>query len=284
MSPGYSYRASVKSDASDELINTYVLRPAAGVLVRLLYPTPVTPNQLTLAAIGFGLLAAALYYHGGPLATALAGLSLTAKDLLDSADGQLARAKGMFSRAGRFLDSIGDIAVNGAVFAAIGAALARDGAQTGVLVACAAGFLGLSLRVSYHVFYQTSFLHLESAYAGNRVSEEIREGDLQSDRFTLSLQRIFLVLYGWQDALMARLDAWSRGGAGTDAAWYGDVMGARLSGFLGLGTELMLLTVCSLTGRLDVYLTANIVGMNLVWGVAVGYRRYVLATRLRRSA
>jgi phosphatidylglycerophosphate synthase len=281
VSAGYHYRASVKSDASDELINTFLLRPAAGILVRLLYPTAVTPNQVTIAAILAGLLAAVLYFHGGSLAVGLAGATLTLKDLLDSADGQLARAKGKFSRAGRFLDSIGDIVVNFAVFAAIAATFLREGASGMVLLECAAAFLGVSLRVSYHVFYQTAFLHLASAYQENRLSEEIREEDLQSDRLTLRLQRIFLFLYGWQDAIMARLDRWCRGDVEPASAWYGDVTGVRLSGFLGMGTELMLLTVCSIAGRLDIYLTANIVGMNMVWGFAVGYRRFGLRSRLR---
>ena len=121
----YSYKESLKSDASDELINTYILRPVAGLLVRALYRTRVTPNQVTLAATASGLAAAALYWQGTPLLTALAGICLTGKDLLDSADGQLARAKGLFSRAGRFLDSIGDFAVNLAVFPAIAVAMVR---------------------------------------------------------------------------------------------------------------------------------------------------------------
>ncbi len=277
---GYSYEVSVKSGASDELINTYILRPIAGLIVRSLYRTPVTPNQVTLAATAAGLAAAALYSQGTPLLTALAGLSLTAKDLLDSADGQLARAKGMFSRAGRFLDSIGDFAVNLAVFCAIAVAMVRGGSGAGAPALCLCAFLGLSLRVSYHVFYQTSFLHLRNAYTGNRTSEEILEEDANEDRLTSSLHRTFLILYRWQDAFIARLDAACRGRSGTsgvtDERWYGDVTGVRLSGFLGLGTELFLLTTCSVLNRLDAYLWINAVGMNLLWLLCVAYRGVIL--------
>ena len=105
------FRDSLKSDAyyADELINIYLLRPVASVIVWLLSPTPVTPNQLTLAAIVVGFAAAAAY-AGGPIV--LAALLVSAKDILDDADGQLARAKQMYSRRGRFLDSIGDFAVD----------------------------------------------------------------------------------------------------------------------------------------------------------------------------
>jgi phosphatidylglycerophosphate synthase len=277
---GYSYKQSVKSDASDELINTYILRPIAGLLVRALYRTSVTPNQVTLAATASGLTAAALYWQGTPLLTALAGICLTGKDLLDSTDGQLARAKGLFSRAGRFLDSIGDFAVNLTVFSAIAVAMARSGSGAGAPLLCLCAFLGVSLRVSYHVFYQTSFLHLRNSYTGNRASEEIREEDADEDRLTSSLHRTFLFLYRWQDVLVARLDAACRGRSGTsrvnDEKWYGDVTGVRLSGFLGLGTELFVLMLCSVIDRLDVYLWINAAGMNLVWLVCVLYRRMIL--------
>ena len=284
MTSKYLYKASVKSDASDELINTYALRPLAGILVRVLYPTRVTPNQVTLAAAACGLVAAALYWQGTPLFTAIAGLCLTGKDLLDSADGQLARAKGMFSRAGRFLDSIGDFAVNLAVFGAIAVAMIRAGSGAGTALLSLCAFLGVSLRVSYHVFYQTSFLHLRNAYTGNRTSEEIRTEDAGEDRLTSSLHRTFLVLYGWQDALMARIDAACRGvsgaGEGTDGQWYGDVTGVRLSGFLGLGTELFLLTACSLLNRLDDYLWINVAGMNLLLMACIAYRGVILRGKI----
>jgi phosphatidylglycerophosphate synthase len=280
MTEDYSYEASVKSRASDEPINTYVLRPAAGFLVRALYRTPVTPNQVTLAATAAGFAAALLYLQGTPLLTAAAGLFLTLKDTLDSADGQLARAKGMFSRAGRFLDSIGDFAVNLAVFTTIGAAMMRSGSGPAAPVLCLLGFIGISLRVSYHVFYQTSFLHLENAYTGNRTSEEIRQEDASEDRLTGTLHRAFLFLYGWQDALIARIDAACRGSAAhgeeAERTWYGDITGVRLSGFLGLGTELFVLTAFSLFNRLDLYLLFNALGMNLVLLVCIAYRRAVL--------
>jgi phosphatidylglycerophosphate synthase len=282
----FSYGASVKSDVSDELINTYVMRPIAGLLVRVLYKTSVTPNQVTLAATAAGFAASVLYWQGTPLLTAAAGLCLTLKDILDSADGQLARAKGMFSRAGRFLDSIGDIIVNLAAFTAIAVVMVRSGSSAVAPLLCLCAFLGVSLRVSYHVFYQTSFLHLRSAYTGNRTSEEMRPEDEGEDRLTSALHRTFLVLYGWQDALIARLDAACRGSSlqaeRSRESWYGDVTGVRLSGFLGLGTELALLMVFSVLNRLGIYLGVNVAGMNIIWLACVLYRRVVLRRKIEK--
>jgi phosphatidylglycerophosphate synthase len=284
LSRQYSYASSIKSEKSDELINTYLLRPLAGILVRFLYSTPITPNQVTLVSIFLGFAGAACFSEGGAVAAAIGGLLVTAKDVFDAADGQLARAKQMFSRAGRFLDSIGDILVNAAVLTGIGFGLSRTSDAWWIVPGCFVSFLGISLRVSYHVFYHTAYMHQFDTYGGNRLTEEFTGEDRRGDRTTRTLQRIFLLLYGWQDRAMVRIDRWSLG-RGTPAtagnrAWYGDLTGVRLSGFLGLGTELFLLTACALAGRTDIYLLLNILCMNLVWGVCVGYRRWVLRARL----
>ena len=152
------------------------------------------------------------------------------------------------------------------------------------LLLALAGFLGISLRVSYHVFYQTAFLHLKETYLLNRLTEEIREEDLRGDPRALALQRVFGILYGWQDRVMLRIDRWSRGGENMSVeqrqAWYSDPVALRLSGLLGMGTELFLLTLCSLAGRLDVYLWMNLLMMNCVWGTTTMYRRVVLRPRV----
>jgi hypothetical protein len=281
--PGeYSYDLSLKSDVSDELINVYILRPVAGLLVRILYHTPITPNQVTIAAIICGVVAAALYLAASPTTILLAGVCITLKDLLDSADGQLARAKHLYSRAGRFLDSIGDFLVNLCIFSALGYIL-HDSSGSGWYEGLAAfGFIGTTLRVSHHVYYHTSYLHLQEKYSTNRITEEIRENDLSEDRKTLTLQRVFQVLYGWQDRWMAGIDRWCRGKNTQridNNSWYADGIALRLSGFLGLGTELFLLTVCSVMNQLVVYLYCNLGLMNGIWLASILYRRQVLAHR-----
>lgn len=276
----YSYQRSKKSDVSDELINRFVIRPLAGLLVRLLYPTGITPNQVTHAAILAGFVGAFFYFVGPGTAYIAAGAFVLVKDILDSADGQLARARSQFSRFGRFLDSIGDILVNLAIFLAIGISLGREGNTAFWFLICLAAFLSLTLRVSYHVFYQTSFLHLQKSYEVNRTTEEIRAEDLQQDAWTIRLQRLFQFFYGWQDAAMVRLDRWSQRGHRLDeAVWYGDLKGIRWSGFMGLGTENAVLALFSFAGALPAYLFFNLIVANLVWLGCVAYRRN-LARRL----
>ncbi|MBI5473694.1 MAG: CDP-alcohol phosphatidyltransferase family protein [Ignavibacteriae bacterium] len=286
MTTKYSYASSVKSNVSDELINTYLIRPLAGIVVRVLFSTPITPNQVTLFSTLVGIAAAGFYFTGGATHAIVAGLLITLKDILDSADGQLARAKQQFSRAGRFLDSIGDLVVNVLVFAAIAYALSRPDSSLVAILLGILGFLGSTLRVSYHVFYHTSFLHQQELYQTNRITEEIQREDLHSDALTLRLQRIFLFFYGWQDRLMMRIDAWCRSGIDqppeTPRTWYADKTGLRLSGLMGLGTELFLLMLFSVANKLEAYLIFNVLVLNGLWAGAVVYRRWILRRRITR--
>ena len=296
------FKQSLKSDSyhSDELINIFVLRPIAAVIVWFLYPTRATPSQVTIGAIVIGLAAACAYTLNSPFAIAAAGLLVTAKDIFDDADGQLARAKHLHSRRGRFLDSIGDCLVNIALFGAVTSVVYRIHPGAATIVLGILSFFGTTLRVSYHVYYQVSFLHLEDRYKLNRITEEITEEDQRGDPVAFRLQQIFLFIYGWQDRLMYRIDRWSQGErfqlkshpdkVGTKpktqilselpSAWYSDRFALRLSGLLGFGTEFALLTLCSLFNELHLYLQLNVYVMNGILAASILYRRMWLADNL----
>jgi phosphatidylglycerophosphate synthase len=268
------YRASIKSDESDELVNTFLQRPVAGVITYIAALLPISPNQVTLLSTLSGIAGGVALMVYPPAFTA-AALLLYLKDILDSVDGQLARATTQFSRRGRFYDSLGDFAVNLVVFAGICLALIGEGTPPAfALFLSLAGFVCVNLRVSYQVFYQTSYLHYRGAYAMNRVSEELRHEDRDVDTFTLLLQRMFLVLYGWQDRFVAALDARCRAQHGDPpaVAWFTDRTGLSFNRFFGMGTEFVALTVCCAVGSLHAYVLATLIGFNALWGAAIVYR------------
>jgi phosphatidylglycerophosphate synthase len=281
---GRMYRRSVKSDRSDELINTYLQRPLAGVITYVLAFTSVTPNQVTLISTVFGIIAGCLLALEPPLLPA-AGVCAYLKDIFDSADGQLARATGRFSRRGRFWDSIGDYTVNCFIFTGVCLALVHRGMGTAASVLLSSSaWLCVNLRVSYQVFYQTSYLHTHGAYEVNRVTETLRMEDrAEADRVALALQKIFLLLYGWQDRFIAALDARCRAKAGGPDAgsWYTDPAGLRFNALFGMGTEFVALTLCLCAGSIEAYLILTLGVFNLLWASAVLYRFFFA---LRSSA
>jgi len=283
--PSTFFRQTLKSDAfhADELINIYLLRPIAAGIVWFLYPTRVTPNHVTLVAILLGVMAAGAYALATPVAIALGGVLIMLKDIFDDADGQLARAKELYSRRGRFLDSIGDFVVDVAVFAAITWAVHRSVPSLQTSILGFAGLLGITLRVSYHVYYQASFLHLENRYTLNRITEKITEEDRRGDPVAFRLQQIFVLIYNWQDTLMVCIDRWCMGRNFDERhlpVWYGDRFGLRFSGLLGFGTELTLLAVCSWLDALSLYLWLNVVLMNGILLGNICYRKFILSKNL----
>ena len=114
------YKKSLKIVAAEEFFDLILFRPLAFVLVKGISSTPITPNQLTFAGILFFLAAGICISTGSVEAVLVAGLLIGAGNVLDCADGQLARVKQAGSEFGRILDGIGDYVSAIALFVGIG--------------------------------------------------------------------------------------------------------------------------------------------------------------------
>src|SRR5208283_4632123 len=105
------------------------------------------------------------------------------------------------------------------------------------------------------------------------------------DPVALRLQILFNIVYEWQDKLMYRIDSWCRGKYFSEQhikSWYADRTAMRISGLLGFGTELAVLTICSLMNALQVYLLLNVFLMNGILLLSILYRRIILRSKLMR--
>jgi len=89
----------------DGYVSKYLNRRISEPIARLLVKTPVTPNQVTVAAFGIAVLSLVGFILGQNI---VAGLLAQLSSIVDGIDGSLARLKGMFSTFGGFLDSVLD--------------------------------------------------------------------------------------------------------------------------------------------------------------------------------
>jgi CDP-diacylglycerol---glycerol-3-phosphate 3-phosphatidyltransferase len=133
----------------DSLLSTRAKEAARAVLapvVRLAVALRLTPNAITV--IGFGVVvgAAILIAAGSLLAGALV---LTAGSLLDAVDGALARATGVSSAFGSFLDSTLDRAAEAVLFGGVAAYYLNTAADPAIPVLLALLALAGSFMVSY---------------------------------------------------------------------------------------------------------------------------------------
>lgn len=104
------YQASLKSMDTEEWFDLHFYRPIGYAWACLARRIGITPNAITIASIFLGVGAGVCFYFNNLWWNLLGVLLLVWADSFDSADGQLARMTGQYSRLGRILDGVsGDI-------------------------------------------------------------------------------------------------------------------------------------------------------------------------------
>ena len=105
--------APTKPGEVEELVDEYIHRPLARLVVAVLVRTPITPNQVTLisGALGAGAGAALVLAVRDRRWSLAAGALLFLSVVFDCCDGQLARAKQISSTTGAIFDGIADYVV-----------------------------------------------------------------------------------------------------------------------------------------------------------------------------
>jgi phosphatidylglycerophosphate synthase len=168
----------------DFQINRFLSRPLSAALLN----TPVTPNQVTLASLGAGILSG-LFFSAGLYAASLAGAFLFVfAAVLDNCDGEIARAKKMRSAFGAWLDVVTDIFKDLAFFTGLSWGLLRQGIAGPVHLAwllCVLGSLANFAIVVLQktrgfgpaVFNQPNPKGAERETVWHKITEALREGD-----------------------------------------------------------------------------------------------------------
>ncbi len=105
-----NFKASLKSMDTEEHIDLYFYRPIGYAWAVLARRLGITPNAITIASIFLGVGAGVCFYFNNIWINIAGALLLIWADSFDSADGQLARMTGQYSRIGRILDGLsGDL-------------------------------------------------------------------------------------------------------------------------------------------------------------------------------
>ena len=97
-----------KGESIEEWTDVHFFRPLGLKVARLLEPTTVSADQVTLWCLIIGIAGGHLMAYQSEWLNLTGVLLFVCSDILDSADGQLARIRGSSSRFGRMLDGIAD--------------------------------------------------------------------------------------------------------------------------------------------------------------------------------
>lgn len=262
-----------KVPAADKFLDlSDYTRPIARRLTRALVNTPITPLQITIVYTLIGLLAALLFAAGGYLNGVVAGCLLLVKSTLDAVDGSLARARQRPSRVGRFLDSLCDYFINAAVFFGIalnGGAIAIEKVILAVLALESATWQGTTFNY-YYVYYRK--------LTGGDTTSQLNETEAQNypwdnPRVVQALLNMYLIVYGWQDALLARLDRAITPDRASPIYRYKPLLTAIT--VMGLGFQLLLIALCAWLDRAPWALGLFIGPLNIYWVIIVLVRHRI---------
>jgi len=99
---------AAKGEVVEEWIDLRFFRPLGFWIANALRSTRASPDQVTIASLAIGLVAGHLMFYASPTLNAIGVALFVLSDVLDSADGQLARIRGTSTRFGRILDGVAD--------------------------------------------------------------------------------------------------------------------------------------------------------------------------------
>ncbi|HKP93575.1 MAG TPA: CDP-alcohol phosphatidyltransferase family protein [Chthoniobacterales bacterium] len=260
---GFARRLAFKAIEIEELTDIFFFRPCGWIIARGARAVGLTPTHLSILRAITGIAGGALLYNLRP--GLLAFLLLILSEIIDSADGQLARMTGQLTELGRVLDGVGDYLAHGAIYVAIAAGIIDRGGSSFVLVWMLLAGLSNAIQSQMYDYHRTAYVTVvaQGRAPGNepaKVPSWIRwlyAGYLRTQRW----------LIGPHAKVEAALAARSVEGEvrDEDRARYRECFYRRVHGWniLGSNTGLYALGVLIWLQRVDLFLIFILWPMNL---------------------
>ena len=279
-----------KGVAIEEWVDLRFYRPLGVRLARALLPTTVSADEVTLWSLMVGVVGGHFFVYADWRRNALGFALLIVSDILDSADGQLARLRGTSTRFGRTLDGIGDNLRGISIYVHLIIRLFLAGNGWAALLLGALAGLSHSLQAAAVDFIRNAYLYVAGGTTELDLPEDLDAaapaGNGRVERFAARVYRDYV---GRQVRLLprtVRLARLLRRVAVTDAfrTEYEERQGPLLPlcAWLGQNIRFALVGVTALAGHPAGYLWAEASVMNVLFAVLVLWHEWN-ATALRES-
>lgn len=204
-------------------------RPFALILVKLLLPTKIGAYILTSAFLVVGIAASYLIIINQYIVWA--AILILVKSMLDAADGEIARQRNELSMVGRYFDSISDFIINLLLFVSIAYVFNVD------IWIILLSLIMFQLQGSLYNYYYLIKRYQVNGDKTSRIFEREEPKPFPKDNHKLLkvLHKVYLVIYGWQDYLVYKLD---QKAIKTNELpnWF-----LTMASFLGLGFQLLII-------------------------------------------
>jgi phosphatidylglycerophosphate synthase len=270
------FKRSLKLVEVEELFDLFLFRPLAFLLVKAIYRTRITPNQITFYSISVGVGAGICFGVGGPRVVTIGVALYLLSIVLDCADGQLARLKKNGTRMGRLLDGLVDYITEASVMLGLALGLRPEGWRDDrwwiVIAAMVASTIFHAMLLDY---YRNRFLNVVNGFPAYE-DEDYHTFKLERDELKASgrhpVRRRFIAAYLFYLELQRRLTLrrqMSHTMRQIDPQEYrrANRVLMRFWTLLGTSTQIVLLSLCILLRRLDIFFWMEIVVLNVLTAV-----------------
>ena len=267
-----TYRESLKAIEAEEVFDLLIYRPIAFLFVKITYSTNITPNQVSSIAMLSGVIAGVLFGAGTYNYLIAGGVFYFTGNVLDCADGQIARLKKNGTKTGRIIDGFIDYVVSTAVFIGIGIGLVKysnDGLYIWTLTVLA----GISSAVQAFCFdlYRNKFL--ENVYGKfssleNEIKEFEEEGERIRDIRGKNLDKFLIAIYLIYTHLQIKLQPRKTKEEVKEIAtvpqeyYRKNKLLLRLWSLAGSTTHITVCIFCAFINKLEWYLLVCLIPMN----------------------
>lgn len=121
------FKSSTKGVPVDEFVDLVLYRPLSFIVVKLVQPLPVKPNQLSFIAMTSGIASGVYFSQGTRIGFFLGGLLCFLANVFDCSDGMLARLKSCGTLTGRIVDGAVGHVMMLSIYTGLGIGLVRAG-------------------------------------------------------------------------------------------------------------------------------------------------------------
>lgn len=284
------YKSSLKAVEVEEIFDLVLFRPLAFIFVKATFSFNIKPDQVSVVAMVFGSAAGVLFGFGSYTLVMVGAVLYFLSNVLDCADGQIARLKRNGTKVGRIVDGFIDYIVSTFVFFGIAFGLVNQFSEgnislwgnsfleinpyTYIWLISIAGGISSAMQAFYFDFYRNKFLEVSFGKASG-VIDEINEFEEEKRKFIKDpeyanfMEKVLIHVYLWYSRLQLNIQKdheHSTNGDKPDAKVYymKNKLLLRLWSFMGSTTHITLCVVFGFMNNLEAFLIFCILPLNLL--------------------
>ena len=262
------YKKSLKHIEAEEPLDLYFYRIISFLFVKIILPFPITPNQISIAALIMGLISAVFYASGTQEAFLIAAVFYAIYYLFDLSDGQVARLKKNGTRIGRIVDGIADYVTHLSIYIGLGIGLGNE-LNTWLLVI--ATMMSLMAQVILFDFYRSRYLEYSMGEVNlfgedlKQFQQEYEELKRSQGKKTEKLVYLLYLKYVVVQQFFISKAAKEQKNKKFDKVDFlkKNKLIVRLWSFMGSSLHITLLIIMSVLNRIDLYLYGILIVINI---------------------